>query len=118
MKANEIPRYVNNLNRLKISLVKPGDRVYVDLRTYSLQDNGRWYDNLNLDDAYTKQYVLRATYGKYSNKENKIQIHFELYNQTMYWANADVQWYGTNFDLSDNMVLVDDKFAELHPQVM
>ena len=36
----------------------------------------------------------------------------------MYWANADVQWYGTNSDLSENMILVDDKFAELHPQVM
>jgi hypothetical protein len=118
MKANEVSRYVNNLKRLKISLVKPGDRVYVDLRTYSLQDNGRWYDSLNLEDAYTKQYVLKARYGRYNHKENKIQIYFELYNQTMYWSNSDVQWYGTNFDLNDNMILVDDKFAELHPQVM
>ena len=118
MKANEVSSYVNNLKRLKISLVKPGDRVYVDLRTYSLQDNGRWYDSLNLEDAYTKQYVLKARYGRYNHKENKIQIYFELYNQTMYWSNSDVQWYGTSFALTDNMILVDADFAKKFPRVL
>ena len=51
-------KYIATMNKMPITEIQIGDNVYLDIRIYT----DKWVETLNLYDAFTKKYVVRATY--------------------------------------------------------
>lgn len=117
MKSTEATKYKSTLDRTPITSVQQGDTVYVDIRTYSLEDNGGWYDSLQLPDAYTKKYVMKAIYSKVVHERNIITIKIPIYRDTFSWNHSSVLWYGSDTTLTDDMILVDRELLSRYPQL-
>ena len=114
--AIEIKRIKNTV----ISLVAPGDIVYVDLRSYGFD----WYSTLNLPDSDYSNYVVQLTYTSwYNSKHLKINGIVPIFNEDFSNSaalSADfVHYWGhkKNFD-SSNMILIDKHLLNKHPQMM
>ena len=103
-----------------ISLVVPGDVVYVDLRSYEYE----WYSTLNLPDADYSTYVVPLAYTSwYNNKRLKIDgidaVFNEDYSKSKSPSADFVHYWGhtTIFD-SINMTLIDKLLLNKHPQML
>ena len=56
--AKEAHQRIMEMSRLPITLVRPGDESYLDLRYFSTL----WYDQLELPESMARRYILRARY--------------------------------------------------------
>ena len=98
-----------------IDLVQPGDKVFVNLRSYSEQ----WYQTLALPDQYRVQYMLPYEYGKFVGKgSRKIEALCPLFDECFIVDNIFVHLYGSERTLKSNMVLIDELFCRQHPQIL
>ena len=104
------------LNKTNITEVSPGDVVYVDLRGW----NAVWYDELKLPDAYTKVHVVRCQYATWvGNDHKKIYLRCDLFDENILYQHYDVYCYGvTTHFAADRMVLVDEAYCVIHPDVL
>ena len=69
---------IKRIKNTAISLVAPGDVVYVDLRSYGYE----WYSTLNLPDADYSTYVVPPTYTSWLNSKHlKINGIVALFNE-------------------------------------
>ena len=106
------------LNGRAITVVSPGDTVYVDIRFFG---NPAYYLALALPDSDHITYVVIGTYRAwYTTKQRKISIEFPLFNE-LFPAEDHyfVRCYGSRREFDPaRMVLVDLPFARLHPQVL
>ena len=118
MKADEVNKYKSRIDKSNITEVKPNDAIYVDLRTYSLDDDGQWYDNLNLPEAYTKMYVYKAVFGNFVNGTKNINIKVPIFKESNTWNRSTILWYGNHRVLEDNMILIDDELLKKYPQIL
>ena len=117
MKSTEAKKFKSDVDKMNITSVKPGDTVYVDLRVYSLDDDGIWYDNLKLPSAYTKRYVMKGVYSKFIKGRTIITIKIPIFNDTFTWNTSSVLWYGTDDVFTDDMILVDRDLLIRYPQI-
>ena len=102
-------------NRTTITIVNTGDTVYVNLRFF----NWLWYNNLHLPHSDKVDYVVKAVYGRFLNKnKRKIKLYFPVFNETHNFTHHEVLTYGNNKNLEDGQVLVDNAFIRRYPQVM
>jgi hypothetical protein len=118
MKADEVNKYKSKIDKSNITEVKPNDVIYVDLRTYSLDDDGQWYNSLNLPEAYTKMYVYKAVFGDFVNGTKNINIKVPIFKESNTWNRSTILWYGNHRVLEDNMVLIDDELLKKYPQIL
>ena len=103
-----------------ISLVVPGDVVYVDLRSYGYE----WYSTLNLPDADYSTYVVPLTYTSWLNSKHLkingiVAVFNEDYSKSKSLSADFVHCWGhtTVFD-SINMTLIDKLLLNKHPQML
>jgi len=104
-KADVAKRMASDIKSREITAITPGTTVYVDLRSYG----ELWYLTLDLPDKFTKAYVLKYRYTKWSSPRNhkKIVAVCEVFDETWTLDNLFVHCFGhtTVFDPS-KMVLV------------
>jgi len=119
MTSEEASKYVQSL-RTAITEVKIGDKVLIDLKTFSIEDSGLWYESLGLPTPYGKRYVIEGIYCKpqRSDKGKQIGIHFPLFKSKEEYNRPFVLWYGMDKELSDDMILVDKSFAKDYPKIL
>ena len=113
---------VTEIKRIKntaISLVLPGDVVYVDIRSYGYD----WFASLNLPNSdYTAYVVLLKDTSWFNSKCLKINGTVAAFNEN--WCSSQslsatfVYYWGhtKKFD-SSNMILIDKIFIQQHPQI-
>jgi hypothetical protein len=114
-RLKESKRELSNLNNTPISRVKPGDEVFVDLRSFGYS----WYEELCLPNADIKTYVLIFRYLNWTSKPLKIKVRCDIFRETFEVDHTFVHCYGsvTTFN-PEFMVLIDDSFVKLYPQVL
>jgi len=90
-----------------ITTVKPGDSVYVDLRSWG----AFWYSKLALPDRDTTNYYALCTYGNFANKsQTRIKSFYPVLGESYTVDNLFVVDYGSRFSTSAPDVLVDETF--------
>ena len=107
------------IKNTEISLVIPGDTVYVDLRSYGFQ----WYSSLNLPDSDYCNYVVMLIYASwFDSKHLKINGTVPVFNEN--WcanksltANFVYYWGHTKIFDSSNMILIDLPLVKKYPQI-
>ena len=112
----EALKILQRKNREPITLVKPGDFVYVDLRSYGPD----WYDQLQLPDSDSKTYVLHYEYLRWNNeKQTKIIAFCKLFDETFSVDGYFVYAYGSahQFD-PGTMVLIDKSLVSRFPALL
>ena len=116
-RSTEAKKFKSDIDKMNITTVQPGDTVYVDLRVYSLDDDGSWYDNLQLPSAYTKKYVMKGIYSKFIKDRTIITIKVPIFNDSFSWNTSSVLWYGNDDVFTDDMILVDRDLLIRYPQI-
>jgi hypothetical protein len=105
------------LNKTPISLVKPGDPVYVNLRYYS----HTWYKEVvPFPDKYDVAYLVPCKYGKLSHKGCKIELLDTIFDNRFVVDHKFVRSYGWCTSLatySSPYTLVDRAFYVAHPEI-
>ena len=104
-----------NLKKLVITLVKPGDKVYVDIRCYG----ATWYSTLALPNLFHTKYVVEYEYRAYKSNKKQISAYCPVFKETWTVDNYFIYSYGSTkiFDKS-SMTLINTEFARNYPQVM
>ncbi len=112
----EAKRIASNIKSQDITLIQPGDTVYVDVRCYG----EAWYKSLDLPNKYTQQYVVVYKYTEwYSTRtRKKIIAVCDVFNETWTLDNLFVYSYGHTkaFDPL-GMVLVTPTLLKDHPKL-
>lgn len=109
-------REIQYIKTTAITAVAPGDRVFVDLRSYGAQ----WYATLPLPDRDHVTYVLEYRYTKWIGKSQRVLAAFcEVFNEM--WPRLDAYFvfaYGSvkSFD-PQRMVLVDSQLLQQFPEL-
>ena len=119
----QILKISNKLSRetkaKSISKVKPGDKVFVNLRWFG----HLWYLGVDLPDRFCTDFYVEALYGPWKSKNRKkISIRFPVFNEEYPVDNLFVEQYGSHFEIPDYgeqmaSALVDQKFLKDFPQV-
>jgi len=90
----------------------PGQEVYLDLRCFG----DGWFRSLNLPDSDTTTYV--STYEITEIARRHLTMVNRLHNDKRRFRPYPIYCYlHTEFD-SDNMVLIDEAFLVLYPQIL
>ena len=110
----EVAFWRKKINATKITEVKCGDVVYVDLRSYGSE----WFNNRNLPEAY-KDYVVNYEYVRPLRGGKLFMIKCPLFNEEFPVDHEFVLRYGSVFTFDpDSMVLVDSELLEQFPGII
>ena len=114
--AVEATKFISKLNKTMITTVKPGDIVFVDLRSFG----ATWYQNLGLQDPDHITYVVEATYMNWLNKnKTKINMKYIIFEETYATTNSFVLFYGSTKDFNPtSMRLVDAQLVWQFPSLL
>ena len=114
--AKDATKEMKSLNNTAIEIVKPGDTVYVDIRSY----NYLWYNSMNLPDSDHICYVVSYYYVKYAaNNKKKIVAKCAVFDETYTVDHFFVRSYGAVKDFNSSyMVLIDKKFVLQYPLLL
>jgi hypothetical protein len=105
------------LNQMPITIVKPGDTIYVPLRTWAIDNS--WFDELRLPQQDTSTYVVLGTILRLSTNKKTIDISFPVFNETYTRvSHSAFAAYGHSTALLPTDTLVDAAFVRLHPQLI
>jgi hypothetical protein len=78
MPQTEEKAFLSSLRKQKVTSVKPGDKVYIDLRSWSYRSD--WFNNLGLPHSDTKTYVVEGIYQKaYAQQGKKIDLRIPIF---------------------------------------
>jgi hypothetical protein len=108
---------ISAMKKSVITEVEPGDKVFVDLRSYGYA----WYSTLGLPDHDHAKYVVQYEYLSWGNKANHHTINARCLIFDEKWNKLDnyfVFTYGFEKEFKDNMTLIDEEFIKKHPQVL
>lgn len=111
-------KYIRDLKKKPITLVAPGETVFVDLRFWVSDNEGLWYDKLPLPDKYDFNYVVRGTYISFINSNHlRIRINFPVFNETHVVDNVFVNHYGCSTHMKPHSIEVDEDFVRKFPEI-
>jgi hypothetical protein len=109
------------LNKEPITELKPGDIIYVDLRSL----DPHWYNNLlpglepNLPDEDKVTYVVPYLVGSWKNAQHtKVAVSCALLQHSASWNHDKVKSWGSYSEVQAGQVLVDDEFLSGHPDLL
>lgn len=89
--VTEATKYISNLNKKIITSVKPGEKVFVDLRCFG----ATWYQEVGLEDPDHINYVVEAEYVNWLNKnKTKINMRYAIFEETYPATHSFVLFYG------------------------
>ena len=79
-----------------------------------------WYDTLNIPNMYDVLYVVIVQYIKWRDRTHRyIQPKVLVLDEIMRdWDTYDVYSYGSNKDLIDGMILIDESFVVKYPDII
>jgi len=102
-----------SLKERPITDVSPGDTFYADLRFFGHD----WFDDLDLPDKETSQYLVEGRYFTWENKTHtKISVKFPIFNLVYTVSNVFVRRYGYLDALpTSNYYLVDRDLLKQFP---
>jgi hypothetical protein len=117
--AQEADMLLKQWNREPITLVRPTDTCFVDLRSYG----AAWYATLPLPDKDHITYVLQYKYGDFVHRKVKKRIwaHCPVFNERFAVSNDFIKQYGSNTKLVPNgqdIVLIDKPFVAQYPSLL
>ena len=100
----------------KGTTARPGMIFYLDLRNFGFA----WYDTLSLPDPIHTSYVFRCTYTMWNNTRShrKIVVRVDLTNESLIFTHYDVLQWGTAYEFTSGMVLIDKEFVRDYPFVV
>lgn len=120
LSAKASDAFLSALRKSRIDAVKPGQRVYVDLRACG----HAWYDTRGLPDSAETVYLLPHTYGDFIGKQRKkIAITCEVFTTGAYEVdNSFVTLYASrsleDWKRSENKLhVIDQPFFDNHPEL-
>ena len=114
----EAANIIKQMKRDTITLVQPGQTVYVDIRSYDKSSNGTWYDSLTLPGKYHISYYIEHTYGHTVSSGHKIKLYCVLFDENYIENNEFVTFYGTYLAVPTNGVLLTPSLALQHPDIL
>ena len=110
-------KFKTQLNKQDISTVKPGDKVYLDLRFFG----DSWYESLQLPDYETASYVLEMEYTKWyhKNSKRKISSTLVLLPQHTYCLDGYLVycWGSIKIFNTSTMILVNEDLLQTYPKI-
>lgn len=116
--ASLAKQYITRMRKEDITLVNPGDTVFVDLRFFG----DLFYESLGLPDTSTTSYVTPFQYLRWYHKggsKKKIVIKHMLTGQVYSFDNYLVTaWGAQKVERPGETILVDMQFATLYPRIL
>ena len=110
-------KFKTQLNKQEISVVKPGDIVYLDLRFFG----DEWYESLKLPNFDTALYVFEMEYTKWFHKNSKRKISgtLTLLPKCTYCLDGYLVhcWGSVKIFNSSTMILVNKDLLQSYPQI-
>ena len=99
------------MNKLPITIVQPGDVVYVDISTFS----EAWYQDLGLPDPFHVRYIMEWRITGWKKNPTSLYAYSPLYNQ-YYIVKQDgaLNWCRWK-DINDSMVLLTAEHLVTYP---
>jgi hypothetical protein len=110
------------VNKEPITVVEPGDSIYVDLRAIG----AKWYNAIGpgsigktLPDEDKEVYVVKCTVAEYVNAaKTKVKVECELLSLNFIWNHERALCWGTYRKCAGDMIEVTAKFLSKYPQVI
>ena len=107
------------LRRTSITIIKPGDIVFLHLRYYDGR-NAMWYDAIGFPEKH-KQYVVESRVLRSCNKQcTRMELYLPLFDNKVIIDSYDATLYVINesdFD-PDTMILVDTSYFQQYPKLI
>jgi len=116
-KASMVSKQLNSIRKQPIISVRPDDIVYVELRcAFGVE----WYDTLDIPNKYDVLYMVVVQYLKWRDRTHRhIQPKVLVLDEIMRdWDSYDVFSYGSNKELLDTMVIIDEAFVVKYPDII
>jgi hypothetical protein len=114
--ASDAKERIKDMKKARITQVKPGDCVFVDIRSYG----STWYNSLQLPDQDLVRYVVNYKYTRWSRKDQtRISAKCAVFQED--WPKLDAYFvftYGSQGNFERDWVLVDEYFVQKYPQVL
>ena len=109
------------INKIDITEVQPGDKVFIDLRRW----DECWYDQLGLPNSYTLKHVVEAVYTVWDKSKNKqtnhkrIKLRVNLFDEDLMFNHYEVYCWGqVNVFIPSDMILVNEELVNLFPKIL
>ncbi|KAG9292464.1 hypothetical protein G9A89_000462 [Geosiphon pyriformis] len=115
--AKEAQKLLQDLRKLPITEVQPGDTVFVDLRCYGSE----WYNNLPLPDKDHITYLLKYNYTRWIGKSKlKIEANCATFKETFSVDHVFVKCYGSvsAIPTGNNYKLIDKELVKQYPSLL
>ena len=118
--AKDAADKIKQVNKTAITEVKPGDIVFVDLRSYG----ATWYSSLPLPDRDHTRYLLEYRYGDFKNKaRTRIEVRCPLFKETWVVNHDFVRRYGAfremePADEDSKIVVIDEEMLAKYPMLL
>lgn len=114
--AKEAQRQLTAMNKATITLVKPGDSAWVDLRSFGEE----WYIGLDIPDKYHTVYLVGARYKSWVNKSRtQINAEFPIFDEAFAVDHYFVFSFGSLMSLPTySHQVVDAEFVKSYPSVL
>ena len=111
----EWKRLKAEINAGGIQGVEPGMTCFVNLRAWGWD----YFEQIGLPDTMERNYMVPCEYLKWTNsKKKKMDVRCDLFGQLFEWSAIDVDAYGRNLVLTDDMVLVNEALCQEHPKLL
>jgi hypothetical protein len=103
------------INDAGITGVQPGQTCFVNLRSWGWD----FVENSGLPDVLQQKYVVACKYLKWSTqKKLKLEVQCSIFQQLFKWSAVDVNAYGKTFDMTEDMILVDQRLCQRFPKLL
>ena len=97
-----------------VTSVKPGDKLFVDLRAFG----SKWYDELELPEHRARTYVVEFNVGKLEPSKRKITATCSVWPGTVNtFSEYDLRCWGQWQQLQPGHILVDRALLRAHPSI-
>lgn len=109
---NDMKKLINDAG---ITGVQPGQTCFVDLRAWGWD----FVENSGLPDVLQRTYVVACKYLKWSTQRKlKLEVQCSVFQQLFKWSAVDVNAYGKTFDMTEDMILVDQRLCQRFPKLL
>jgi hypothetical protein len=104
------------INRVPITSVTQGDIIYINLRTWAVDNS--WYDELRLPRQDSSTFIVLGTVLRLSANRKTIDLHFPVFGETyLRISHSAFAAYSHSTSIQPTDTLVDTAFVLLHPQL-
>jgi hypothetical protein len=105
------------LNRVPITSVRQGATIYINLRTWALDNS--WYDELRLPQQESSSFVVLGIVLRLSTNRKTIDLSFPVFAENyLRITHSAFASYAHTTELLPTDTLVDAAFVLLHPQLI